>query len=236
MTVKNPGQTPNKKKGRAPFCADDAKRALVAARAAQREPHAEIARLVGISVPTLRKHFAAELSARLEPDNLFTATGAPPPAAHPAPPRPPRAPRADGRKRWQPSQQNRDDARLLIAAGTPHAVIAARLGISPPTFARAFRDEIANAYHTERAAILMDMRRTARRGNVAAQKALAEILDRAELERIENDVMRPKEEKPPKPLGKKEQADLDAESVMDDPIWGNLLPADADTPPLKFDA
>ncbi len=225
-----------KNKGRTPFIPSDDQRRTVASLAAARHEQADIARAIGISVPTLRKHFAAELATRLSPDNLFTAPEAAPESTteparpdplppHPAPARarPPRTKRADGRKRWKPMRHQLDEAQLLIAANITPDVIARRLGITPATFRRAFAADLETASEMQRAELLMAMHRTAKGGNVTAQRHLIEIIERAELVRIGDKITGREAEKPAPRLGKKEQAQVDAGEIMNNPEWRDLL-------------
>lgn len=223
-----PAADAKKKKGRAPFDAAP-HRAFVREQAAARQTHDAIAAALGVSVPTLRKHFAAELADRLPAANLFTAaptpgdaaatTSAPPLPLSPAPKRP-RTPRADGRRRWEPSPAQREEARLLIAANIRVEAIARRFGVSSPTVRRAFRHEFVMAYQAEMASLLLDMRKAARKGNVTAMVKLREALEAAELSRLSDKVASnhgapaappPDSARPPaEDLGKKARAQADA--------------------------
>lgn len=219
--------SPNKKKGRAPFSPSDDQRRTVSDLASRRVEQIDIAAALGISVPTLRKYFAAELATRIEPSaSLFAsacATAPDPLPLQPAP-RKPRTPRADGRKPWRPDSRQRDEALLLISANIKPAVIAQRLGITPATFRRAFRDDLDTASEMQRAELLVAMKRTAKGGNITAQRHLYELLERAELERLDAEVKGNADPaKPARALGKKEQAAVEASEVMADPEWRDLL-------------
>ena len=224
------------KKGRAPFVPSSIQRDDVASLAASRALHAHIAAVIGISVPTLRKHFSAELATRVSADNLFTATpeGLPVQSIQVKAPKL-RTPRADGRKLWVPMRHQRQDALLLIALNVKHSVIAARLEVTPTTFRRAFRAEIDTAYETQRAEVLIQIAKTARGGNISAQRVLLDTLEKAELDRIDDQIKNSGQHaaQPSKPnLGKKEQAALEAEQVMQDPEWNDLLTPSSDSRPL----
>ena len=231
MADDNSAASPNKKKGRAAFNPHDDQRRTVADLASRRIEQVDIAAALGISVPTLRKYFATELATRLEPANLFAAASQSPaaqPAADPLPiqpaPRKPRPPRADGRKRWRPTAAQREDAVLMIAANFRPEIIAKRLDVTVPTFRRVFRADLDTANEMKRAELVIAMQRTAKGGNITAQRHLYELLERAELERLDAEVKgAPAAEKPSKALGKKEQAAIDANEVMADPEWRDLL-------------
>jgi AcrR family transcriptional regulator len=208
-----------KKRGRSAFVVTDAARAAVADGAKAGWTVERIADAIGVSVVTLRKYFADQLKAEPDPGGLFDETL----PVMPAPAEPVRT-KAGGRKAYKPSAEARAEVTLLVAASVPHKVIASRLGISLPTFGRAFREEITEAYAKERAALLLDMRKAARNGNVTAQHKLIEILDQREMGRLREQVSQPDlEEVPERAKGKKEAEAERAKAALDDPEWSGLL-------------
>jgi predicted transcriptional regulator len=209
-----------KKRGRSAFVVTDAARAAVADGAKAGWTVERIADAIGVSVVTLRKYFADDLKAEPDPGGLFDETL----PVMPAPARLVRT-KAGGRKAYKPSAEARAEVTLLVAASVPHKVIASRLGISLPTFGRAFREEITEAYAKERAALLLDMRKAARNGNVTAQHKLIEILDQRELERVQDRLSPAKQPAPAKTesLGKKAAADLAAMDIAEGSELGQLI-------------
>jgi len=215
--------------GRAAWSPTDEQRALVRQMAVAGEGHDAIAAALEISVPTLRKYCADELRDRMGAHNLFAAAGDQPPAGAPIVPRPKR-PGAGGRKRYQPLTRDRERVSALIASGMPIADIARALDITEPTLRRHFREELATGSARKRAEVIDALFRSAIKGNVAAQKVAIEMMDRADLGELSRNLGQsapapaaPEQERPA-PLGKKAQADQDAQSVIETGKWASLLP------------
>lgn len=222
------------KRGRAAFVPSEEQRAAVQRMASERLGHPVIAAEIGISVPTLRKVFAAELKERLGAENLFAAAGDPAPAREPAPARPKRA-GAGGRQRYQPEKADREKVAVLVSSGLSVEQIARAMALSEPTLRRAFKVELETGAIRKRAEMLVALHRTALKGNVAAQKEALAIMDRANLEELQNQ-LRGKGKSDPAPsspapaappptdaLGKKEQANLDAHGVVTQGPWSQLI-------------
>jgi hypothetical protein len=70
----------------------------------------------------------------------------------------------------EPTQQQRDMVRVLIANGVPHDIIAEVLSISPPTFKKHYRVECRTGFERIKALIGTAVVRSAMNGNVGAQK------------------------------------------------------------------
>jgi AcrR family transcriptional regulator len=210
------------KSGRAAFVPGAEDRERVARMFAGGAKLAVIAEAVGISVPTLRKAFAAELADRIGPDNLFTA------ASEAAPPAAPDAKRktgrtAGGRRRHAPNDRHREKVAILAAAGMSEMAIAAAVGISAPTLRRHYASELEIGPAVKRAEVVTALYRTAIGGNVAAQKAVLEIFDRASLEAMDNAFTGTPADLKPERLGKKEQAQRDADEAATESDWADLL-------------
>lgn len=190
---------------------------------------AVIAEAVGISVPTLRKAFAAELADRIGPENLFTA------ASEAAPLADPHAKRktgrtAGGRRRHVVSERHREKVAILAAAGMSETAIATAVGISVPTLRRYYASELEIGPAVKRAEVVTALYRTAIGGNVAAQKAVLEIFDRASLEAMDNAFTGTPAEPKPERLGKKEQAQRAADEAATESDWADLLRDPSSTP------
>jgi AcrR family transcriptional regulator len=214
------------KRGRAPFEPTDGQRATVremAARGAEREA---IAAAIGVSVPTLRKHFAAELADRMGSENLFTVADAEAPR-QPAPARRKRA-GAGGRKAWRPSDAERAKVRQWLALGMSPADVARRLGRTEPTVRRHFREEIATAQAVVEAELIDALMKSAKGGNVTAIRTALERLGQTKLAALEAELGKPaapgRKEPKPEPIGKKMQAQLDARTAAQGTEWDGLLP------------
>ena len=129
--------------------------------------------------------------------------------------------RRDGRGRpehvW--SQENSNKVNLLFATGLDVADVALALGVSQPTLRKHYFSEVSgrrSAILRMTALQLERLNREAAAGNVAAEKALTGMLERERL-KVQGDRMaaRDNRDKPKaiRPLGKKEQAQLDAGAV-----------------------
>lgn len=215
-----------KKPGRAAFVPTDDQRETVARMATERLGHPVIAAEIGVSVPTLRKAFAAELKERLGADNLFVAAGEPSPDPAAAPARPKRR-GAGGRKRYQPSERDREKVAVLVSSGMTVDEISRGMSLSEPTLRRYYAREIETGALRKRAEVLVALHRTALKGNVAAQKEAIAIMDRARLEQLQDQVRgkaaAKHEATAAEPVGKKEQAQLDAHGVVTRGPWSALV-------------
>lgn len=170
---------------------------------------AEIALAVGISEPTLRAHYAAELSAP-KPQISFPL----PEFAQPAPPR--SAPDRAGRPPHIPTAETREKVEILLAAGMPVWQLAQAIGVSEPTLREYYAAELDGGRARRRADVLVAMHKAAVEGNVAAQKAYL-----SQDQALDNP---PPPEPKAAPLGKKEAAQLAAETAGVGTDWQNLLP------------
>lgn len=221
--------------GRKPFVASDEQRATVRRMASDRLGHPVIAAEIGISVPTLRKVFADELKDRIGAGGLFADAGDLVPTAPPAAARPKRS-GSGGRKSYQATERDREKVAVLVSSGLTVEQIARAMALSEPTLRRAFKVELETGAIRKRAEMLVALHRTALKGNVAAQKEALAIMDRANLEELQNqlrgkgkaDAPPPAGASPAAPpaadaLGKKEQANLDAHGVVTQGPWASLI-------------
>lgn len=213
------------RRGRSAFVPSDEQRDLVRKLAAEGTLHPAIATAVSVSVPTLRKAFAEELKERLGDDNLFVAAGEPKPDPAPVPAKPKRK-GAGGRKPWQPSTADREKAAVLVSAGMGAEELARIFDKAEPTIRRRFAAELDTGALRKRAEVLAAMHRNALKGNVAAQKEILAIMDRARLEELQDQVRGGKAKTEPAAsdsVGKKVQADLDAHGVVTQGPWAGLI-------------
>lgn len=183
--------------------------------------HADIARVLGLSVPTLRKHFAADLAAGRAGADLFAATD-----AAPALPRRTARPGVGGRAPFRPDPSQRRRVMDLAAAGKPPATIARVLAISEPTLRKHFAEELATGAEKVEAEIIAAVMSKARGGNVSAQKHALHIIGQARLDTLEDALThadKPRESVRPDTPGKKLQARLDAAEIIDTAHWAEHL-------------
>lgn len=118
----------------------------------------------------------------------------------------------------------RKSVELMKADGWSDDRIAAQLGCSRPTLLKHFAHELEFGADKVRQEQLANLRRASRRGNVAAAKAL---LARADV--LPGGVSRadrqPADDNAPRPpaLGKKDQANLEAQNAAEGTSWANLI-------------
>lgn len=180
--------------------------------------HASIASVIGVSVPTLRKAFRAELDEAKAAD-LFTAEAAP------------RAPRqraaAGGRKPFRPEEHHRRRVRELAAVGRPPSAIARVLNISEPTLRKHFAEELATGAERVEAEIVAALMSKARSGNVTAQREVLSRIAQARLDNMEDALRAAPVAKPdvarPETPGKKMQASLQAADIIQTAPWAEHL-------------
>lgn len=195
----------------------------------------EIAEAVGVSLPTLRASFGAELADRpaAGPDLFSAAPRADEPVADPLPlpmqTRPAKARRkaAGGRPRHEPTGRSRDRVRILVAAGMGTAEIAVALGISEPTVRRHYAAELATGGAEKRAELIERLYRTAMAGNTTALREMLAMIDKAALERVADTVdaraQSDAASRKPETPGKKEQAAEDARTIAVTSKWAAVL-------------
>lgn len=220
------GEAKSGRRGRKPFIATDQHRATVVRMLSEGADRLRVAEAIGVSMPTLRKAFADELASTTV-GGLFGMQAAPP--AH-APPRlAPERRSKGGRKSYVPGERDRRQVALLVAIGTGMAEIAAVVGVTEPTLRRHFAVEIATGAAKKRAENLLRLEAAAAKGNVAAQKTLHDMFERASLEAIDREVRTRRQDRTDRPetekaVGKKVMAHREAiETMTADAEWAQLL-------------
>jgi hypothetical protein len=120
------------------------------------------------------------------------------------------------RPEFKPTAAIRKQVAIAAGAGMAHENIALGLGISRTTLLKHFSDELSTGASKKRLEIISAMFATAKKGNVAAQKAYM---------LLNPQVAAPDPEKPAqeKPVGKKEQAQVDAQNAAKGTDWNDLL-------------
>lgn len=127
-----------------------------------------------------------------------------------------------GRPPYKPTPKARLDVEMFLACGMTHDQIAAALAIDADTFKKHFASEIETGRGRARARILAMLVKSAKAGNVSAQKKLEEM------SRL-SDAIAEIEAQPEAPrtpaAGKKQQAQDEAASVVNQPghEWGDDL-------------
>ena len=208
-----PADTKGKGPGRPPHEPTDDQRAIAARMTAEARPAAAIAKAIGISVPTLRHHYAVELvEARPQVSFPFPASDAGDAQAKVRP-------GAGGRPMHEPTAESREDVEILVASGMSGRQIAQALGISEPTLRLHYENELATGGARKLAAMNKALFTAGVGGNVAAMKAFRDTfrlnVPGAAVEE-NNEPAGPK-------LGKKEQALANARSPDTGSTLGALM-------------
>ena len=121
-----------------------------------------------------------------------------------------------GRPPFQPTKAQQRRVSIAAGAGWSHEEIAIALEISRPTLEKYFAQELTVGAYQRRAEVIEAMYRTAKKGNVAAQKAYAALGPHVAAPPLQKD--------PEKPEGKKAQAQADAVTAQHGTEWADLLP------------
>lgn len=195
-----------KRVGRPPHQPTDQQRAEVRRLVAAGTKVIDIAKAMGVSEPTLRGHYRAELAT---PRPQLTMPGLPP--ADPQPPR-----ERSGRPQHIPDDESRERVEVLVASRMPAWQIAKALGISEPTLRTYYAPELDGGRARKSAEMLVTLYRAGVGGNVSAAKEW--LRQAGELE----DPPPPEPEEPK--LGKKEAAHLAALTAAAGTDWDGLLP------------
>lgn len=101
-----------------------------------------------------------------------------------------------------------------------HEEIAIGLGIAINTLKKHFAFELTTGAYQRREEVLNAMYRTAKKGNVAAQKAYTALTPKVAAPPLPPD-------QPEKPDGKKAQANADAVTAQKGTDWDSILPTGA---------
>lgn len=123
--------------------------------------------------------------------------------------------RGRGRPPFVPTDEDREKVQVLRAQGMGLEAIAAAIGIHYETLKAHFSVELEVAVAKKTAEVMMARFRSAIGGNVSAQNRFLDLAG----------AVPPRSSKPkaePKP-GKKEQAQVEAETAHEESGWGGLL-------------
>jgi predicted transcriptional regulator len=128
------------------------------------------------------------------------------------------------KKPWSPTKAQRDQVEMMVAVGVLTKDIAVALGVTQPTLRKHCRVELSGGRARKRGELVVLLWESARGGNVSAQKKLVEMTDLAAAEAAfvpaEPDAVKAR------PLGKKEEAALAAETAGQGTDWASDLGLD----------
>lgn len=209
--------TPSRSGGRPEYKPTDDQRALVRRLRAEGQPIGDVAKAVGVSRNTLKKHFAAELDSKPAPVEQQLDLG----GAHTATAIVVEEPGKPGRPEFEPTQRQRDDVKLWASDDWTEDRMAAQLGISRNTLRKHFAEEIQFGADRIRTQVLRDLQRSSAAGRVGASNRLLELTGlvgppRAPKPESDDDAPEPQ-------LGKKAQAKIDAGTAAKDTDWDALM-------------
>ncbi len=212
--------------GRKPFVPSDDHRARVRELAGEGRTRRVIASVIGVSIPTLRAHFAAELAAPKPPaaQTLFDLS-APPPVTSTRANR--RRPPSGGRPVYTPSAHDRERVLTMAAGGATQAAMARILGVSEPTLRLAYAAEISIAAEVRYAEALESLRRQGLKGSTSAMKAYMDEVRKAHLAEMSKafTAAPATQADTPKPrqIGKKEAQQAAAHRAATESDWASVL-------------
>ena len=122
-----------------------------------------------------------------------------------------------GRPQFKSTAAQRRRVSICAGGGMSHEEIAIGLGIAKMTLQKYFAYELSEGAYRRRQDIIEAMYRTAKKGNVAAQKAYVALGPQI--------AAPPQPKDAEKPQGKKEQAAADAVTAQTGTEWADLLPS-----------
>ncbi|EHK56915.1 hypothetical protein [Allomesorhizobium alhagi] len=133
-----------------------------------------------------------------------------------------------GRPQHIPTEQNRNKVMMLLAFGWNNERIAKALSITPPTLRKnyfrelKFRDEARDRVEGNLASMLWEF---AKAGNVAAAKEFRKLMERNDLmgQHLAAHHVGAEKAKKEQKLGKKERAQLEAQTPNTDTPLGELM-------------
>jgi hypothetical protein len=131
------------------------------------------------------------------------------------------ATRGRGRPPKVATEANTKRAEELIAVGMSETDIAASFGIARETARRIYGEAFRHGRARRRAEVIHTLFDLARKGNVSAAKHLESMTGMASAEAAFEAASVPEEK--PKKLGKKEQAQKDAQTAEQGTAWASLL-------------
>lgn len=150
--------------------------------------------------------------------------------------RKPRVQLAIGGPPFKPSRKDRETAALLSSIGVPHRSIARVIGISVVTLRNHFKDELEDGKEQVRSGLVKNLVRLSKGSDATALRATTFLLQtkfgfsttpRPEAPKKDEDGNLVPVGDDGKPLGKKEQANLTAQSAHKDTSWGDLISDDS---------
>ena len=121
------------------------------------------------------------------------------------------------RPTFKPTAAQKRQVAIAAGGGMSHEEISLALGISRPTLLKHFEFELSTGANHKRLEVMNAMYASAKKGNVAAQKSY--IATTPACAAPPAPVAEPKE----KPLGKKEQQQVDAQQAGATGEWSELL-------------
>lgn len=137
-----------------------------------------------------------------------------------------------GRPPFKPTPKQRRAVEQMVSVGESKATIARALRIDDDTLDKHFADELANGLARRRMEVSDLLFKSARKGNVSAQKHLDQRIGIAAAEAAfgGDKPAAPAEQPRPRKLGKKEEAQAAAETAGSGTDWGNDLNPAASRP------
>ena len=208
--------TPSRSGGRPEYKPTEEQRSLVRRLRLEGRAIGDVAKAIGVSRNTLRKHFADEVAVQPAPVEQQLALG----GEHHATALVVETSAAPGRPEFEPTQRQREDVKLWASDDWTEDRMAAQLGISRNTLRKHFAEEIQYGADKIRTMVLRDLQRSSAAGRTGASAKLLELTEKV---RPPGPPKPPSEEEEAPPLGKKAQAKVDAMTANKTPGWSGLV-------------
>ena len=133
-----------------------------------------------------------------------------------------------GQHPWHPTDEQRNQVLLLRATGMSASAIASVLGVGEGTLRFRCNDELNFLYHKKKFEVIGLLEKSAKKGNVAAQKALLSLIEKQELavygyNKPAKSAVVPEKEPKEEKLGKNEGLNLEAKTAHKGTTWADKL-------------
>ena len=130
-----------------------------------------------------------------------------------------------GQNAWRPTLEQRNNVLLLRATGMKVSAIASVIGVGEITLRSKCNDELNFLYNKKKLEMIGLLEKSAKKGNVAAQKAMLTLIEKQEIAIYNKaDYQKPKADEPKEEkLGKNEGLNLEAKTAHKGTTWADKL-------------
>lgn len=129
-----------------------------------------------------------------------------------------------GRPPFVPTKRQREDVEIAAGGGMPHEHLATALGITTPTLRKHFAAELSTGAHRRRLDVIRARYKAAMQGRAGAIRQYLEDVPAFELP-PDPEGPEPAAKEAAEPIGKKAQAQAEAQSAHVGTDWAEILGA-----------